>query len=64
MSELRQASSPGGDQLFESPVGRPRVAFNAHRGDSIRQIFDQDPELILKKWRNEFRRKVDGRIYE
>ena len=43
-AELQRVLAPGGHLLFSSPVGRPRVCFNAHRIHSphdYRAMFDE-----------------------
>ncbi len=37
-AELQRVLAPGGTLLFAVPVGRPRVAFNAHRVSSARTV--------------------------
>lgn len=38
MNELKRVVKPGGSLLFVTPVGRPRIEFNAHRIYSFEQI--------------------------
>ena len=38
IAELKRVTSTGGNLLFATPVGKPRVQFNAHRVYSYRQI--------------------------
>jgi SAM-dependent methyltransferase len=38
IEELRRVSQPGGSILFVTPVGKPRIEFNAHRIYSFEQI--------------------------
>lgn len=38
IAELRRVLAPGGSLLFVTPVGRPRVVFNAHRIYAYEQI--------------------------
>jgi SAM-dependent methyltransferase len=38
MGELGRVVAPGGDLLFVTPVGRPRIQFNAHRIYSYEQV--------------------------
>jgi hypothetical protein len=50
MDELRRVLAPGGSLLFVVPVGRPRVAFNAHRIYSAAQIRRCFSELKLRQF--------------
>lgn len=45
--ELARVLAPGGDLYFSLPVGRPRVAFNAHRIHSPEQILGYFDGLSL-----------------
>ncbi len=47
MGQLTRVLSPGGSLLFVVPVGRPRIAFNAHRVYSYNQIVDAFADLEL-----------------
>ncbi len=47
ISELQRVVSPGGHLLFGTPVGRPRVCFNAHRVHDPRDIREMFAELEL-----------------
>jgi len=38
MDELKRVLQPGGDLLFVTPVGKPKIEFNAHRIYSYEQI--------------------------
>ncbi|MBC7947014.1 MAG: DUF268 domain-containing protein [Chitinophagaceae bacterium] len=40
ISELKRVVRPGGSILFVTPVGRPKIEFNAHRVYSFDQIID------------------------
>jgi SAM-dependent methyltransferase len=46
ISELKRVLKPGGDLLFVTPVGRPMVAFNAHRIYSYEQIVEAFHPLV------------------
>jgi SAM-dependent methyltransferase len=50
MAELKRVLAPGGTLLFVVPVGRPRVAFNAHRIYSYDQIEGYFRELELEEF--------------
>jgi hypothetical protein len=45
--ELQRVLSPGGTLLVAMPVGRPRIAFNAHRIYSFQHVMDLFPGLEL-----------------
>lgn len=47
MAELQRVVAPGGLLLFSTPVGHPRVCFNAHRVHDPREIRDIFGELEL-----------------
>jgi SAM-dependent methyltransferase len=40
IEELKRVTRPGGTILFVTPVGRPKIEFNAHRIYSFEQIMD------------------------
>lgn len=48
IKELARVLAPGGNLYFTTPVGRPRVNFNAHRVHAPQQIIDwfQDLKLV------------------
>ncbi|PJA89704.1 MAG: hypothetical protein CO137_02830 [Candidatus Magasanikbacteria bacterium CG_4_9_14_3_um_filter_32_9] len=46
--ELKRVVAPGGSLLFVVPVGRPKIAFNAHRIYSYEQIIQNFSEFDLK----------------
>jgi len=48
--ELARVLLPGGNLLFVVPVGRSRIAFNAHRIYSYRQVLELFPTLQLKQY--------------
>ena len=50
INELKRVLKPGGDLLFVTPVGRPRVEFNAHRIYSFEQIVEYFSPLYLKEF--------------
>lgn len=50
MRELQRVVSPGGTLLFVVPVGKPRIAFNAHRIYSYAQVLAAFPELALQEF--------------
>jgi SAM-dependent methyltransferase len=47
MAELSRVVAPGGQLLFVTPVGRPRVEFNAHRIYAYDAIMSQFTEFEL-----------------
>lgn len=50
IAELKRVLAPGGDLLFVVPVGKPKVAFNAHRVYSFEQIRSYFSDLVLKEF--------------
>ena len=50
MRELSRVVAPGGVLLFAVPIGRPRLAFNAHRIYSHAQIVEQFRDLELAEF--------------
>ncbi len=50
MEELKRVIKPGGSILFVTPVGKPRVEFNAHRIYSYEQILGYFSPLTLKEF--------------
>ena len=50
VAELRRVLAPSGTLLFVAPVGKPRVAFNAHRIYSYEQIESYFQGLELKEF--------------
>ncbi|MEI8343160.1 MAG: DUF268 domain-containing protein [Verrucomicrobiota bacterium] len=50
MAELQRVVAPGGSLLFVTPVGKPRVVFNAHRIYSTRQVLKSFSELRLAEF--------------
>lgn len=40
IAELKRIVKPGGDLLFVTPVGKPKIEFNAHRIYAYQQIID------------------------
>jgi SAM-dependent methyltransferase len=50
VAQLTRVLSPGGSLLFVVPVGRPRVAFNAHRIYSYDQVVTYFSELRLQEF--------------
>lgn len=49
-AELRRVVAPGGQFLFVAPVGHPKIAFNAHRIYSYKQVIDMFPGMVLKEF--------------
>lgn len=50
MHELQRVIAPGGSLLFVTPVGKPKICFNAHRIYSFEQIISYFPELELAEF--------------
>lgn len=50
MQELQRVVAPLGSLLFVTPVGRPRVQFNAHRIYAFEQIREGFSELSLEQF--------------
>jgi SAM-dependent methyltransferase len=50
IEELKRVLQPGGDLLFVTPVGQPRIEFNAHRIYSYEQIAQYFFPLTLKEF--------------
>jgi hypothetical protein len=50
MTELKRVLKPGGDLLFVTPVGKPKLAFNAHRIYSYEQILTSFAPLQLQEF--------------
>jgi uncharacterized protein DUF268 len=48
--ELKRVLKPAGDLLFVTPVGKPKIEFNAHRIYSFEQITDYFSPLVLKEF--------------
>jgi hypothetical protein len=50
IAELKRVLAPGGDLLFVTPVGRPRIVFNAHRIYAYQQIIEAFAGLSLRQF--------------
>ena len=50
IDELKRVLKTGGDLLFVTPVGKPRIEFNAHRIYSYEQILEYFSPLVLKEF--------------
>ncbi|MEI7451737.1 MAG: DUF268 domain-containing protein [Candidatus Falkowbacteria bacterium] len=61
INELKRVLAFNGDLLFVVPIGRPKLAFNAHRVYSYAQIIDYFKELRLVEFAL-IPRKEDGDI--
>lgn len=48
--ELSRVLSTGGHLIFVTPVGKPRIEFNAHRIYSFKQVLELFPDLTLKEF--------------
>jgi len=50
INELKRVVKPGGDLLFVTPVGKPKIEFNAHRIYSYEQVIEYFAPLLLKEF--------------
>jgi len=50
INELKRIVQPGGDLLFVTPVGWPRIEYNAHRVYSFQQVIDLFGPLQLQEF--------------
>lgn len=50
IAELKRVLAPGGNLFFVTPVGRPRIEFNAHRIYSFQQILEYFAPLRLHEF--------------
>lgn len=50
IGELKRVLAKGGNLLFVVPMGKSRIAFNAHRIYSLEQIQDYFSDLVLKEF--------------
>lgn len=50
IKELKRIVKPGGDLLFVTPVGKPRIEFNAHRIYSYEQVISYFQPLQLMEF--------------
>lgn len=50
IGELKRVLAKGGDLIFVTPVGKPRIQFNAHRIYSYDQIMDLFSDLELQEY--------------
>lgn len=50
IEELKRVTKPGGTILFVTPVGKPRIEFNAHRIYSFERIAEYFSPLTLKEF--------------
>jgi len=50
INELKRVLKPGGDLLFVTPVGKPRIEFNAHRIYSYEQVIEYFSPLVLTEF--------------
>ena len=50
ITELKRVLMPGGDLLFVTPVGKPKIEFNAHRIYSYEQIIEYFSPFSLKEF--------------
>ncbi len=48
--ELARVLAPGGTFIFVTPVGKPRIEFNAHRIYSYEQVLSLFPTLTLQEF--------------
>ncbi len=64
INELKRVVRTGGTLLFVTPVGKPRIMFNAHRIYSYEQIVSYFPEFTLKEFSLIPEHAADGGIIE
>lgn len=50
INELKRVLMPDGDLLFVTPVGNPRIEFNAHRIYSYEQVIEYFSPLVLREF--------------
>jgi SAM-dependent methyltransferase len=50
IEEMKRVLKPGGSLLFVTPVGKPKVQFNAHRIYSYEQIMQYFSPLLLQEF--------------
>ena len=50
IKELKRVLAPGGSLLFVTPVGKPKIMYNAHRIYSYRQINEYFSDLNLEEF--------------
>jgi SAM-dependent methyltransferase len=50
IAELKRVLAPGGSLLFVTPIGKPRVVFNAHRIYAYDQVLSYFADLTLKEF--------------
>ncbi|MCW3073841.1 MAG: hypothetical protein JWP69_910 [Flaviaesturariibacter sp.] len=50
IAELKRVTKPGGNILFVTPVGKPRIEFNAHRVYSFGQVTNYFSPFTLKEF--------------
>jgi len=50
IGELKRVLAPGGSLLFVVPVGKPKIAFNAHRIYGYGQVVEYFKDLTLKEF--------------
>lgn len=50
IAELKRVLRPDGDLLFVTPVGKPKIEYNAHRIYSYEQIMEYFSPLTLKEF--------------
>ncbi|CAN5558263.1 hypothetical protein BH10PLA1_BH10PLA1_00720 [soil metagenome] len=62
MRELQRIVAPGGSLIFATPVGKPRICFNAHRIYRAASILEQFSELSLHEFSLIPDRAADGHV--
>ncbi len=50
IKELIRVVQPGGSLIFVTPIGKPKICFNAHRIYSYEQIINEFKDLKLKEF--------------
>ncbi len=48
--ELARVTKSGGSLIFVTPVGKPLIAFNAHRIYSYQQVLDLFPDMTVREF--------------
>lgn len=62
LNELKRVTAPGGSILFVTPVGKPKIEFNAHRIYSYEQIISYFEGFELKEFSLIPEHSTDGGI--
>ncbi|MEN9649271.1 MAG: hypothetical protein RL094_238 [Candidatus Parcubacteria bacterium] len=62
INELKRVVRQGGSLLFVTPVGKPKIMFNAHRIYSYKQVLSYFPEFELREFSLVPEQEKDGGI--